>query len=370
MTDEVLGLGLIGCGSFGLFCMEAYAQMHGVRIAAVADINAAAADRAADRFGAVAHCEPADLIRREDVHIVHIATPPASHHKLVMAALAAGKDVLCEKPLAMDLRQADEMLSAAVAAGLIAPVNFVLRYNAVSDMVKAIVDSGLLGRALAGRVTNCAFDTFLPPEHWFWDKSVSGGIFIEHGVHFFDLYRHWLGPGSVISAHTETRERTGQEDRVTCTVRHSNGAVVSHYHGFDQTKPMDRTDHRLVFELGDVFVDGWIPLSLKVDAAVDDEGAERLAGLLPGCEINTLAKYDERRSLTSGRGRERRVTRRVMVKHTPQSDKQAVYSASASALLADQIARIRDPAHTRRVTEQDGRDSLALAEAATILAGQ
>ena len=215
--NDPLGLGMIGCGAFGLFCLDAFSGLRDLRVVAVADAHAPAARQAAERLGISPCKDAAELLARRDVDIVHVATPPSGHHELAMAAIKAGKHVLCEKPLATDLAQGDEILAAAERAGVIAPVNFVLRYNPVVEAVKAIIDSRLLGGVLAGCLTNCAFDTFMPPGHWFWDKSVSGGIFIEHGVHFFDLYSYWLGPGRMIDAHADTREGTGQEDRVICT---------------------------------------------------------------------------------------------------------------------------------------------------------
>lgn len=368
-ATKPLGLGLIGCGAFGRFCLESFATLPDVRIAAVADVVAAAADSLARHVGVPSHHDPAALIARDDVDIVHVATPPSTHHELGLAAIRSGKHLLCEKPLAVNVRQADELLAAARAADRLATVNFVLRYNGVVDAVKAILDSGAIGRVLAARLTNCAGDTPLTPTHWFWDKRVSGGIFVEHGVHFFDLYAHWLGPGRVVSAHAECRENTGQEDRVTCVVRHDAGAIASHYHGFDQLSLMDRTDHRLVCQRGDVRVDGWIPLSLHVDAAVDDEGLAALAHCCAGrCDVRTVEEYDERRGTTIGRNKPCRVTRRVHLDCTPADDKQGVYADSVRRLLADQIAYARDHAHVRRIAESNGRDALAMAEAAADLA--
>jgi len=363
-----IGVGLIGCGAFGLFCLEAFSRMPEVRVAAVADVVKAAADKAAKTFAVPGHHDPAELLARSDVDLVHVATPPATHYDLVMSALAAGKHCLCEKPLAVNTDHALEMLATAREKGLIVPVNFVLRHNKVTEAVKAVIDSGVLGEVLAGTLTNCAGDTPLGPDHWFWDREVSGGIFVEHGVHFFDLYRYWLGPGEVISAHAEMRQGTDQEDRVLCCVRHAGGAVVSHYHGFDQITAMDRTDHRLICEMGDIKVSGWIPLSMEIDAAVDEQGAAVLARCAPGCEVEPVARYEGLSRRTTGRGKQRAVTERIKLSFTPEADKQAVYANSVRGLLADQIEFLRNKAHARRITEANGRDSLAMAQAAARLA--
>ena len=367
MTDtNPIGLGVIGCGMFGRFCLRAYSQMPEVRIAATADRHLPAAQAAAAEFGAVATDDPQALIARDDVDLVYIATPPASHHALVLAAARARKHCLCEKPLALSVAQADEMLAAAAEHNVLAAVNLLLRYNEVSEAVGRIIASGALGRVLSGHLTNCATDTPIPAGHWFWDTSISGGIFVEHGVHFFDLYRSWLGGGAVVSAHAETREGTEQEDRVACLVRHEDGTLVRHYHGFDQPQMLDRTDHRLVCELGDIRVDGWIPLTVRVDAVVNDqtEPALREAFGEPW-QPEVIGRYTGQAARPRSRGKERNLPRRIRVERTPHPDKLAAYADSARRLLADQIAAVRDPDHPRVVCEENGRAALVLAEAAT-----
>jgi len=369
-ANKPVGLGLIGCGAFGLFCLEVFRKLDGVRIAAVAAVRRDAADELANRFGVPAFYTYQELIACEEVECVHIATPPSTHYELLLAAVRAGKHALVEKPLAMTAAQADEMFAAVSRAGTIAAVNFVLRYNAVTDAVKAVLDSGALGRALSARLTNCAADSNLPPEHWFWNKKISGGIFIEHGVHFFDFYRHLLGDGEVLSAHAETREGTGQEDRVTCLVRHETGTLVSHYHAFDQVGPMDRTSHLIVCELGDIRVEGWIPMTLTVDAAVDERAEAALTECCPGCEVEVVETYDPECGTLFGRGKPRRVDRRIRLTYRPNEDKQAVYAESVRALLADQIAFLHDRSHKRRVDESNGVEAVRLAETAVNLAAE
>ena len=369
MTDaEPLGLGLIGCGAFGLFCLDAYSKMDCVKAAAVADVRTEVAESFGQDFSVPAYGDPRELIADDSVQIVHIATPPSSHRELVLAAARGGKHVLCEKPLALNLDQASEMLAAVAGSGTIAPVNFVLRYNMVTRGVKQIIDSGLMGQALSGRLTNNAADSTLIPEHWFWDREISGGIFVEHGVHFFDFYNCLLGAGNVIDAHTEIRPHTTQEDRVMCTVRHDCGAVVNHYHGFDQPAMMDRTTHHMVCELGDIRINGWIPLELTVDAVVDDSGREQLLDICPGAQIDVVETFGADIGTLPSRGVRREVTQRIRLRYVPQADKQTAYADSVRDLLADQVAYIRDNTHRREIDESNGLDALALAERACKLA--
>jgi predicted dehydrogenase len=93
-----LGVGLLGCGSFGRFCLREFASMPGLRAAAVADSIPEAALKAGEEFAVPVCADIHELAAREDVQIIHIATPPSTHRELAIAALDAGKHVLCEKP--------------------------------------------------------------------------------------------------------------------------------------------------------------------------------------------------------------------------------------------------------------------------------
>ncbi len=365
-----IGLGLVGAGAFGEFCMETYSKLDGLHVAGIADVRPAAAEALGKKFDAAVYTDAKDLVADAGVDLVHIATPPSSHYDLVKAAAAAGKHVLCEKPLAMNITQADDMLDEMARTDRICPVNFVLRYNRVTDAVKAVLDSGLLGKPLTARLTNLASDSKLDEHHWFWDPLVSGGIFIEHGVHFFDLYRHWLGDGQIASAHTETRENTTQEDRVMCLIRFDSGAVAHHHHQFDQPWMLDRTDHRIVCELGDIRVDGWIPLEMTVDLVTDDAGVETLRDLVPDAETSVTDTYDGQQAESISRGKDRHLTKRVKLHFCPDADKQRVYSNSVRDLMIDQVNYLRDPSHGRVVTEENGRAAVRLAESAVNLAKQ
>ncbi len=366
-----LGLGLVGCGDFGLFCAQAFDDLDGMEMVAAADLRKDLADRIAEQFpGATSYGDYAKMLADKKVDIVHVATPPSSHHQLVMAALQAGKHVLCEKPLAMNTAQAEEMVAAAEKADLICPVNFVMRYNEVTDAIRTVLGEELIGLPLSARLTNCASDDKLTPEHWFWDLEIAGGIFVEHGVHFFDLYRHWFGDGQVIASHTEDRPGTEMQDRVTCEIRHGNGVISSHFHGFDQVRPLDRTDHRIVCELGDIRVDQWIPLTLEVQAVVDDAIQHRLAEICPGCSIVTLAEYSGADRKVRKRGKQITIDKLVRLQWTPAHDKQAVYAESIRRLMLDQLAYIRESSHQRVVTETNGLEAVRLASTAAEMAKQ
>jgi len=360
------GYGLIGCGGFGLFCLEAYGAMHSLNRVAVADADAARAKEAGERFSLEA-CSVDELLAREDVEIVHVATPPVTHRELAEKALRAGKHVLCEKPLATKVADARKMFAAARKAKRILAVNLIMRYNPLCEAVKAIVDRRLLGEPLHGFFENYAKDEPLPPDHWFWDREMSGGIFVEHGVHFFDLFAWWLGEGKVAAA--QELERTGADlvDQVNCTALYGN-VPVNFYHGFTQPARMDRQEMRLLFERGSITLEEWVPTRARVDALLDEKTLSELRKLAPGPEPEVVENYEGEARRCSGRHKQFEVDGRYRLVMESGSDKLELYGHVLRALMADQLAALDNPKHARRVDEASGLTSLEMAAEATRLA--
>src|SRR5262245_429514 len=228
MDHGLIRLGVIGCGGFGLFALQQYTQVPGVRLVGMAGTHRPAALAAAARFGVENIDDVGGLLRRDDVDAVYIATPPFLHHPQALAALEAGKHVLVEKPLAMTVGQADELIAAARRRDRLLVANLMQRYNPLLDAVRRLVESRLPGQALPRAFENYASDESLAAGHWFWDREKSGGIFVEHGVHFFVLLAGWLGPGRVEAAQVGTRPGTAIEEQAHAAARHG-AALVNYY---------------------------------------------------------------------------------------------------------------------------------------------
>jgi predicted dehydrogenase len=370
MNHGEIRIGIIGCGGFGLYALQQFAQVPGVKLTGMAGTHREAAHAAARRFG-IPDIEDVDtLLARDDVDLVYIATPPFLHHPQAIAALEAGKHVICEKPLAMTLEQADAMLAAARKRDRLVVANLMQRYNPVFEAVSRLVESRVLGEVLHGTFENFASDENLPPEHWFWDLSKSGGIFIEHGVHFFDLFAGWLGPGTVVAAQRGIRPGSSPpiEEHVQCAVRYAPDVLVNFYHGFHQTGRMDRQELRLVFERGDVTLYDWVPTRVRVHAIADEAQTRALCEIFPGARLDVSASYSPRDRTCHGRHQTIDVYQMIELSWGDGVNKSHRYGELLRAILADQIAWIRDHAHRRTITESNGRDSLAMAVAADQLA--
>lgn len=363
-----LRYGLIGCGGFGRFCLKEYQRMEDAVCVAVADHQPDLARKTGEALQVPACASPKELLDRTDIDLVHLATPPFTHAGLATAALEAGFHVLCEKPLAITMIDAERMVRLAAAQGRVLAVNLIMRYNPLCQAVKGLVESRLLGDPLHALLVNAAQDETLGPDHWFWDRDRSGGIFIEHGVHFFDLFEWWFGPGEILSATQIPRPGSAFIDQVQCTAKYGAGTLATFYHGFHQMLRRDEQAWWIVFEQGTLRMQEWVPTRLELDATLSEAGLDALVALLPGAKVEVVERYGESERYATSRHRERTVDLRVKLIEEPGLAKHDLYRHMLRDLLRDQIAAIRDATHVRTVSEVNGISSLAYAAAAQTLA--
>src|SRR5262249_59972809 len=168
----------VGCVCVGVFASRQFTRASGVRLVAMAGTPGPAALAAAAGSGVENVDDVGELLRRDEVAVVYIATPPFLHHAQALASLEAGKHVLVEKPLALTVGQADELIAAAQRRDRLLVANLMQRYNPLFDAVRRLVEGRVLGEVLHGSFENCASDESLPSGHWFWDRSEGGGIFL------------------------------------------------------------------------------------------------------------------------------------------------------------------------------------------------
>ncbi|MBI3948549.1 MAG: Gfo/Idh/MocA family oxidoreductase [Armatimonadetes bacterium] len=362
-----VGVGLIGYGDYGRFLIESWRRMPEVEIIAIAGTNPERLQRTAHRLAIPrAYVGHESLLADPDVDIVVVASPPFLHARHAVAAARAGKHLFCEKPLATRVADGEAILDAVKAAGVRAVMGYVMRYTPLARRLKRIVDEGLLGELHRVDLANFAADESLPPRHWFWNRRQSGGILVEHGVHFFDLYT-WISGSRPCrtTGHRTTRPGTDQEDRVIATVEYEDGALATFYHAFDKPARLERTRARLGFDRGYIHVDGWIPLCMELEAAVDEAQYARLVAICPEARVTVREEYDEERQAMGGGGHCYHVTRMVALRCEPTLDKQAVYADAVRDALGDLIAAIRDLGHAVRAPLEAGLESLRIATSVT-----
>lgn len=336
--ETLTGIGLVGAGAFGQFCLKAFAAMPEVRIVAVADVDSGRAREQAALYGARAYGNLADLLADADVAIVALNTPPYLHHTQGLAILRAGKHLFCEKPLALTEAEAVALIRAADEHGVLLTVDYVMRHNPFWAAAAALRESGALGALRHMDLANHAAGLDLPDNHWFWAPEKSGGIWVEHGVHFFDAFAWVAGQPGEITASQAFARPGGAIDRVEALARY--GATAAHfYHAFDQSGTTEQTTVTLTFERGYVTLREWVPTSLELLTPVPPAGWQVF---LPG-EVMLAPQPD---------GRFHAMAR------APEG-KSAVYRTSIQAGLRNLVRAIQRQERLR-VTGQDGRDSLAM----------
>ena len=169
-----------------------------------------------------------DVLSDPTVDAVYIGTYNNAHHALSMAAAAAGKHVLCEKPMALSLRQATEVLDACRSHGVTFSVNHYHRHKAIFRQAKQLLDDGAIGDVVAGHVSL----TVRLPEHlrrWRMHDPLSGGVTKDQTGHLVDLLRFLLGKevSSVMATASETESSHGVEDTMSGILEFDRGPLVS-----------------------------------------------------------------------------------------------------------------------------------------------
>ncbi len=203
----MIGAGVIGCGMISGNHFHAISRLPDVAVRAVCDIDAEKVKKAAEEQHADAVRDWHDLIRRDDIDAVHVCVPHFLHAEISIAALEAGKHVLCEKPMGVSVREAEAMKAAAEKAGKTLTICFQNRYNGATARMKEIIGTGSLGRLLGGS----AFVAWNRGGAYYIDspwrgawKTEGGSVLINQAIHTLDLLRYLAGDlrlkGSTMSA--------------------------------------------------------------------------------------------------------------------------------------------------------------------------
>ena len=193
---DCLGVGVIGCGAISANHFAALRQVPGAALAAVCDNDPAHLEKAAREQGVRGYADYRELLADARVEAVHICTPHYLHHRMAIDALHAGKHVLCEKPMAIRLADAQAMAQAARESGRQLGICFQNRYNGASRRIRALLDSGALGAVLGGSAI-VAWDRgkdYYAQGDWRGKWATEGGaLLINQAIHTLDLLRDFAG---------------------------------------------------------------------------------------------------------------------------------------------------------------------------------
>ncbi len=207
-----LRVGIIGCGGISAFHMAGYkrlAEKGIIELAAVCDIDEEKVKAYAEKHNVPAwYLDYNEMMAKENLDCVSVCTWNAAHKGAAIAALKGGANVLCEKPMAMNAAEAEEMMRVAKETGKLLQVGFVRRFGNDADIVSQFRDAGTLGDIYYAKATYLRRDGC--PGGWFGDKSYSGGgPLIDLGVHVIDLVRYLGGNPAPVSAFGVTYDNIG-----------------------------------------------------------------------------------------------------------------------------------------------------------------
>ena len=250
MRWALLGASRIASG----FMIDAIRAQNGHEVAALLSASEERGRDFARTHGIERHSTDLDdVLADPEIGAVYISTTNEKHHAQAMAAIAAGKHVLCEKPLAMTLADAVEMVRAAEAKGVVFGTNHHLRCAGSHLAIREAVSSGLVGEVLSARVFHAVH---LPEQLRGWrinDPAAGGGVIPDIVVHDADTIRFHLGedPVDVVAHATTGVLGRGVEDSVMSVWSMPSGAMVQTHESF--THPFAGTGIEVLGTRGSIF---------------------------------------------------------------------------------------------------------------------
>ncbi|HVT74455.1 MAG TPA: Gfo/Idh/MocA family oxidoreductase [Lacunisphaera sp.] len=304
-TPAPLGFGIVGLGMIADFHAQAIAQLAGARLVGVATRSPAKAAAFAAKHGVPFHTtDLAALLAQPGLDIVCITTPSAAHLEPALAAIRAGKHLVVEKPLEVDLPRTDEILRAAEVAGVrIAPI-FQGRFGDGARTVKAALAAGRLGRlVLASNYVKWhrTAQYYTPPRGVLANDG--GGAVINQAIHGLDLLLWFVGLPSEVAAWSTRRVHTGieVEDTAVAALTFPGGALGA-FEATTAAWPGWSRRHELCGEHGSIILEDDRIVSWQFRESRPEDDAIRAAG-----RANSLGSGASSPSAISAEGHRRQL---------------------------------------------------------------
>ncbi|SHF35097.1 Predicted dehydrogenase [Caldanaerobius fijiensis DSM 17918] len=281
MTEKIR-IGLIGAGNI---CQNAhipaYLKQDDVELVAVCDINEKRANEVKEKYGMkYAFTDFNDLVKLSDVDAVSVCTWNNAHAAATIAALNAGKHVLCEKPMAMNPEEAEAMIKAAKANNRILQIGFVNRFRADSKVIKEFAEKGRFGEIYFAKATYERRRG--TPTGWFTNKAKSGGgPVIDIGVHVIDLTWYLMGKPKPVTVSAAVYDKIGDYK--------TKG--VGRWHAFDPDDTFDTEDSACAF----IRFENGATMQVSVSWALNNKESmnSEIFGTKAGASLSPFVIYDE-----------------------------------------------------------------------------
>ena len=225
---RIYGFGIVGCGAIAAIHASVIEALDNARLVGVCDHIPARAVQYAEEKGCRAFADTEALLASPEVDVAVICTPSGTHTDLVVAALHAGKHVLCEKPLSLTTEGLRAIADAERATGKTVGVVFQQRFSPAIRTLHTLIEEGKLGRLL---LADLAMAYHRDPSYyasvaWRGTKAMDGGELFNQGVHGADMLLYLCGDVSAVTGATRTLIHTIEaEDTTVATLEFANGAI-------------------------------------------------------------------------------------------------------------------------------------------------
>lgn len=224
-----LRFGIIGVGNIAPVHAIAIQGVPDSQLVAVATRNPQRGGEFTQKFGGEWHGDYRDVLKRDDVDVVTLCTPHNLHLPMTLEAASAGKHVLCEKPLARNIGECDQMIAACQQARVTLGVIFQFRFEPLALKLKALVESGKLGQMIWNSANTIWYrtDEYYASDPWrrTWDGG-GGGVLINQAIHTIDLMVWLSGMPKRITAQTRTlRHAIETEDSALAMLEYAEGRI-------------------------------------------------------------------------------------------------------------------------------------------------
>jgi predicted dehydrogenase len=230
--SRIFNVAVVGCGIGRSHIVEGYLpNADKFKTKVLCDLNIERMTPVADEFAIERRIASFDeALGMDDIDIIDICTPPGLHYSMVMAALKAGKHVICEKPLVGSLAQVDAVIEEEKRSkGMLMPV-FQYRFGNGIEQAKAIIDAGIAGKPFMGTVeTLWRRDApyYAVPWRGKWATEL-GGVLMGHAIHPHDLFTYLMGDIERVFGRVATRVNPIEvEDTISASLLMKNGALAS-----------------------------------------------------------------------------------------------------------------------------------------------
>ncbi len=230
MTSK-LNFAMLGCGAVADLYMPAFKYLDRANVVAVIDVDESAARYVAEKYNVEkVYKDVAVAAQDSEVHAVIVGTPPNVHAEQIQICAAEGKHVLCEKPMASTVEDCQSIIDACRKNNVTLQMGHMKRFMRGNQKVKAIIDSGALGKIF---MAECHWDCAVPKlVGTYREQAVTvGGSLQDHGPHSFDLVRWWTG-NDVVNVSATIRSvhpDRPTEDAAVAVLEHESGMFSYHH---------------------------------------------------------------------------------------------------------------------------------------------